>query len=277
MTEKDSFDSFDLNKELVSLKKEETMLVKELQRVVDSFNQALLVKEKIRISLMGKIVNLEKMRNEQFESLKKVIRNIEIYDNNLEQIVEKKSMISEKETRIKTRYEEILHGSSSTPLVALASEEGEIFNDVCQDLLGIHQDLQKINKMANKEELMKCREEYLRGLQKLFQKLDEELVEIDRQKGKIKKFHFEIKRKKDKAKKQQNSLKGNYNVLVEDVKKKKVDLEISLQEERSLIVEYRQLINNIQSSTKISEETEGLMDKLLSSPDSMNSLDEENA
>lgn len=273
--ENDSFKSFDTDKDLVALKKEETMLVKEFQRIIDFFNRTLLLKEKIRIALMEKIISSEKLRNEVFEKLKKVVRNIEIYDKNLEQLEQKKIVFLERESRIKKKYEEILHSSSSSQLIALANEESEIFGDICQDLLNISRDLQNIGKTANREELMKCRQEYLKGLQKLFQRMDEELAAIDKEKEKTKRFHQEIKKKKDKANKQQIALKKNYNLLVEDVKKKKVDLEISVQEEKTLISEYRKLIGRIQSSLKIIGNVEGILERVNASTELLDSTDDD--
>lgn len=273
--ENDSFKSFDTDKDLVALKKEEALLVKEFQRIIDFFNRTLLLKEKIRIALMEKIISSEKLRNEVFEKLKKVVRNIEIYDKNLEQLEQKKMVFLERESRIKKKYEEILHSSSSSQLIALANEESEIFGDICQDLLNISRDLQNIGKSTNREELMKCRQEYLKGLQKLFQRMDEELAAIDKEKEKAKRFHQEIKKKKDKANKQQIALKKNYNLLVEDVKKKKVDLEISVQEEKTLISEYRKLIGRIQSSLKIIGNVEGILERVNASTELLDSTDDD--
>lgn len=273
--ENDTFKSFDTDKNLLALKKEETLLVKEFQRIIDFFNRTLLLKEKIRIALMEKIINSEKLRNEVFEKLKRVVRNIEIYGKNLEQLDQKKKECSRRESRIKGKYEEILHSSSSTQLLALANEESEIFGDICQELLNISRDLQNIGKTTKKEELMKCRQEYMQGLQKLFQKMDEELVSIDKEKEKIKRFHLEIKKKKDKAVKQQTALKKNYNLLVDDVKKKKVDLEVSVQEEKTLISEYRKLIGRIQSSLKAIGDVEGILEKVNASSENFDSSDDD--
>jgi hypothetical protein len=269
--ENDTFKSFDTDKDLLALKKEETLLVKEFQRIIDFFNRTLLLKEKIRIALMEKIINSEKLRNEIFEKLKRIVRNIEIYDKNLEQLDQKKRERSMRESRIKGKYEEILHSSSSTQLLALGYEESEIFGDICQELLNISRDLQNIGKTTKKEELMKCRQEYMQGLQKLFQKMDEELVAIDKEKEKIKRFHLEIKKKKDKAVKQQTALKKNYNLLVEDVKTKKVGLEISVQEEKTLIAEYRKLIGRIQASLKAIGDIEQILEKVNASSEILDS------
>lgn len=269
--ENDTFKSFDTDKDLLALKKEETLLVKEFQRIIDFFNRTLLLKEKIRIALMEKIINSEKLRNEIFEKLKRVVRNIEIYDKNLEQLDQKKRERSMRESRIKGKYEEILHSSSSTQLLALGYEESEIFGDICQELLNISRDLQNIGKTTKKEELMKCRQEYMQGLQKLFQKMDEELVAIDKEKEKIKRFYLEIKKKKDKAVKQQTALKKNYNLLVEDVKTKKVGLEISVQEEKTLIAEYRKLIGRIQASLKAIGDIEQILEKVNASSEILDS------
>lgn len=271
--ENDAFKTFQLDRELVTLKKEETMLIKDFQHIVDFFNRTLLLKEKVRIGLMEKIIDSEKIRNENFEKLKVVIRNLEIYDKNQEQLVEKQSKLAKREAWIKARYEEILHGSSSTPLMTLADGECEIFGDICQDLLSINKDLQR-GSAADREELVRFREEYLRGMQSLFQKLDEELGNIDEESSKNGSYEFEIKKKKEKALKQQSTLKKNYNLLVDDIKKKRVDLELSVREERALIADYRKLIKQIQSNLEIPKEMKGLVDKILSSNDFLSSVGE---
>lgn len=273
MMENDAFKTLDLDKDLVSLKKGESNLIRELQRVVDLFNRALLVKEKMRVFLMEKIVQSEKTRNEVFEKLKKVVRNVEIYDKNLEQIEERKAEGQKRETWLKTKYEEILHHASSSQILALANEESDIFGGICQELLSLNEEVAKINRGTNREELTKCREEYLRCLQKLFQKLDEQLSEIEKNKEKLKKYSAEIKRKKEKAVKQQTALKKNYNLLLEDIKVKKVDLEVSVHEEKTLIAEYRRVLDRFRVDAGISREMEGLLEKILASPGAGDALE----
>jgi len=258
----DVLNSFDLDKELVSLKKEETLLIKEFQRIIDFFNRALLRKETIRVALMEKIIRSEKLRTEGFDKLKTVIRNIEIYDKNLEQIAKTQESHSSREVWLKIKYEEMLHSPSSSQILALATDESEIFGDTCQDLLSMTEDMHNLGKSTNREELMKCRQEYLQGLQGLFQKMDEELAELDLGREKQRRFSLAIKRKKDKAGKQEIALKKNYNLLVEDIKKKKIDLEVSVQEERALITEYRNLLQQIRSSVKKIGDIDGVMEKL---------------
>ena len=273
MAEQNTLLTFDLNRELLSLKKGEMLLTKELQQIINFFNQMLTLKEKIRNNLKEKISKSESSRDDHFENLKKVVRNIEIYGKNLEQVKEQESELSKRETWIKTRYEEVLHGSSSIPLISLANEESEIFGDLCQELLSINDDLKKITTKTNREDLSKCREEYLKGLQRLFQKLDEELEESDGERDKLKKIRIEIEGKRSKAYKQQSALKKNYALLVEDIQKKKMDLDISVQEERHIISEYRQFIEQIKSSVKISSEVEELMKKNLPSLELLSSSD----
>lgn len=275
MMENDAFKTLDLDKDLVSLKKGESNLIRELQRVVDLFNRALLVKEKMRVFLMERIVQSEKTRNDVFEKLKKVVRNVEIYDKNLEQIEERKAEGQRRETWMKAKYEEILHHASSSQILALANEESDIFGGICQELLSLNEEVAKINRGTNREELAKCREEYLRCLQKLFQKLDEQLSEIEKNKEKLKKYSAEIKRKKEKAVKQQTTLKKNYNFLLEDIKGKKVDLEVSVHEEKTLIAEYRRVLDRFRVDAGISREMEGLLEKILASPEAGDAAEED--
>lgn len=275
MMDNDAFKTLDLDKDLVALKKGESNLIRELQRVVDLFNRGLLVKEKVRVSLMEKIVQSEKTRNEVFEKLKKVVRNIEIYDKNLEHIEERKAEGQRREIWLKAKYEEILHHSSSSQILALANEETQIFGEICQELLSLNEEVGKINRGANREDFTKCREEYLRCLQKLFQKLDEQLSDMEKEREKLKKYSAEIKRKKEKAVKQQTALKKNYNLLLEDIKGKKVDLEVSVHEEKTLIAEYRRVLDRFHVDAGLSREMEELLEKILTSREAENESGEE--
>ena len=85
-------------------------------RVVDSFNKALECKERFRVSLEDKLSSIGKEVNGNVENLETLFRNIDIYDQNIDKISSNLDGLFTEESSIKTKYEELLNGSSKESL-----------------------------------------------------------------------------------------------------------------------------------------------------------------
>ena len=122
----------------------------------------MLLKEKIRLSVEHRISELENFLARNEEQLGTLSRNIEIYELNISRSVENLEDLLIKETRIKDKYNNLLHGVAieTVGATAVAVEEGS----------GEEKNIQE--RGPSTENLIQQRYHFIDNLNSSFQKLD---------------------------------------------------------------------------------------------------------
>ncbi|HIE80631.1 MAG TPA: hypothetical protein EYQ03_08410, partial [Nitrospinaceae bacterium] len=85
---------------------------REYSRIVETFNRVLEYKEKFRMSIEGQLASIGKQVKENIENLETLMRNIDIYVQNVDKISNNLAQLQTEENSIKIRYEELLSGST---------------------------------------------------------------------------------------------------------------------------------------------------------------------
>lgn len=219
--------------------------------VVESFNKALDYKERLRISLEDKLGLIGKEVNGNVENLETLWRNIEIYDQNINKISGKLDNLSAEESSIKTKYEELLNGSSKEFVSLDPTSENNP-----EDLDG------------SRELLIQRRRNYLKNLDKVFKRLDTELFLIEKLKSEFESARDEILSKKDEAQKKIHILEKNGKSLLNEVKEIEGELASSIKEENQLIKEFKALLEKTEISIEISEEIDHILLSCLTTSES---------
>ncbi len=214
---------------------------REYSRVVETFGRVLEHKETFRVSIEGKLAYIGQQVKNNIENLETLMRNIDIYDQNIDKISNNLSQLLKEETSIKARYEEFLNGSVDTTPI---DEDG---NDVDLDSAG------------SREYLIQRRRSYLESLDQSFKRLDEELFSIEKLRAELERARNEILVKKDEAQKQMATLEADGARYLEDVKHREKELESSLDEERLLINEFKRLVNDAEKTLEISDEIDHIL------------------
>lgn len=231
---------------------------REYSRVVESFKKVLDYKEKFRISLEAKLSSIGKQVNGNVENLETLLRNIDIYDQNIDKISTNLGNLYTEENSIKAKYEELLNGSSQeSPL----SEPGLEQNSDDPE--------------GSRELLIQRRKNYLENLDKSFKRLDNELFSIDKLRAELTNARGEILVKKDEAQKRIRLLEEEGKRFLEEVKRIEAELAASVKEEDLLIKEFKELVGKVESSLEISDELDSILFACLTAAESRN-LPEEN-
>jgi chromosome segregation ATPase len=214
---------------------------REYSRVIETFVRVLEHKETFRVSIEGKLASIGQQVKNNIENLETLMRNIDIYNQNIDKISNNLSQLLKEETSIKARYEEFLSGSvEATPL----DEDG---NDVDLDSAG------------SREYLIQRRRSYLESLDQSFKRLDGELFSIEKLRAELERARNEILVKKDEAQKQMATLEADGARYLEDVNHREKELESSLDEERLLINEFKRLVNDAEKTLEISDEIDHIL------------------
>ena len=132
----------------------------EYSRVVETFKNVLDYKDKFRNSLEEKLSAIGKEVNGNVENLETLLRNIDIYDQNIDKISINVGNLYSEESSIKAQYEELLKGSVA------GGEESVEKNREDQE--------------GSRELLIQRRRSYLDNLDKNFKRLDSELFSIEK-------------------------------------------------------------------------------------------------
>jgi len=226
---------------------------REYSRVVETFKKVLDYKEKFRISLEAKLNSIGKQVNSNVENLETLLRNIDIYDQNIDKISTNLGNLYVEESTIKAQYEELLSGSSqenniSEPGIESNSEDPE----------------------GSRELLIQRRKNYLENLDKSFKRLDSELFSIDKLRTELTNARGEILVKKDEAQKKIRLLEEDGKRFLDEVKRIEAELETSVKEEGVLIKEYKELVGKVESSLEISDELDSTLFACLTAAESRN-------
>ena len=170
-----------------------------------------------------------------------LMRNIDIYVQNIDKISNNLAQLQTEENSIKIRYEDLLSGS--TELESIGRDKN---ND-------------DLDSAGSWEYLIQRRRNYLENLDKSFKRLDGELFSIEKLRSEITRARGEILVKKDDAQKKINFLEENGLRLLEEVKKVETELESSINEEGLLINEFKRLVNGAERTLEISDEIDHIL------------------
>jgi len=225
-------------------------VAREYERVVNTFNKVLLLKEKIRLSVEHRISELENFLARNEEQLGTLSRNIEIYELNISRSVENLEDLLIKETHIKGKYNNLLQGVSMETVGVTAVEE---------------KSLQE--RGPSTENLIQQRYHFLDNLNSSFQKLDNDLQSISLLQTEMHNARSEILEKKEQALEKKIILDENRRDLEEEREQLESDLEISVKEEEALTLEYAQLINKVEGSIVLGDDIDRILFSSLSTID----------
>ena len=222
-------------------------VAREYERVVNTFNKVLLLKEKIRLSVEHRISELENILARNEEQLGTLSRNIEIYELNISRSVENLEELLIEETKTKDEYNNLLHGVSMETVGVTAVEEGSVKEMSLQD------------RGPSTENLIQQRYHFLDNLNLSFQKLDNELQSISLLQTEMHNARSEILEKKEQALAKKIILDGNRRDFEKEHEQLELDLEISVKEEEALTLEYAQLINKVEGSIVLGDDIDRIL------------------
>ena len=229
----------EITKENLTIRERGNSSAHEYSRVVETFKNVLDYKDKFRNSLEEKLSAIGKEVNGNVENLETLLRNIDIYDQNIDKISSNVGNLYSEESSIKAQYEELLKGS-----VAGGEESVEINRE---------------DQEGSRELLIQRRRSYLDNLDKSFKRLDSELFSIEKLRAELTNARGEILVKKDGAQKKIRILEEAGKKLLDEVKRIEAELESSIKEEGLLIKEFKVLVGKVESSLEISDEMDHIL------------------
>jgi chromosome segregation ATPase len=235
----ESLNYSEITQENLTVRERGNFSAQEYSRVVETFKKVLDYKEKFRNSLEVKLSAISKEVNDNVENLETLLRNIDIYDQNIDKISSNVGNLYSEESTIKAQYEELLNGS------AMEDTEPAEKNHEVQE--------------GSRELLIQRRRNYLENLDKSFKRLDNELLSIEKLRAELTNARGEILVKKDGAKKKITLLEEAGKKLLDEVKRIEAELESSVQEEGKLIKEFKVLVGKVESSLEISNEMDHIL------------------
>lgn len=202
----------------------------EYSRIVETFKKVLDYKEKFRNSLEEKLSVIGNEVNGNVVNLETLLRNIDIYDQNIDKISNNVGNLYSEESSLKVQYEELLSGSA---------------------VEGDPTEKNHVDQEGSRELLIQRRRSYLDNLDKSFKRLDSELLSIEKLRAELTNARGEILVKKDGAHKKVCVLEEEGKKLLDEVKGIESELESSIKEEGLLIKEFKVLIGKVESSLEI--------------------------
>jgi CII-binding regulator of phage lambda lysogenization HflD len=250
-------------------------LSRELEGVVQTFNNALEAKEKERTVLVDRIDQLKLISEETLGQLRILSTNLSIYDQNLAKVSAALDQLDSNERMIKERYESLLLGSSNlSDLMPLEpgnlSVQKRVTMDVEEKLMG-----QYNKNCLGRDHLIKRRREYLESLDNAFKKFDEDLFYIDGVRNNLMGAFAEINAKKEKAKDMKASIEARYNTVTDEKKKLDKELENVIRQENYLINEYREVLRPIGASLEIKPQTDKMLFNMTSEQNESNTFNDQ--
>ena len=252
----ESNNSSQVTQDNLSIRERGVSSAREYSRIVETFNRVLEYKERFRLSIEGKLAVIGTQVKENIENLETLMRNIDIYAQNIDKISNNLGQLQTEENSIKARYEELLNGTTALDSVPMTGE-GDKAND-------------DLDSAGSREYLIQRRRNYLENLDKSFKRLDGELFSIEKLRSELTRARSEILVKKDDALKKINFLEENGARLLEDVKKVEMELESSNSEEKLLINEFIRLVNGAEKTLEISDEIDHILFTYLTAAESKN-------
>ena len=225
---------------------------REYSRVVETFSRVLQYKESFRLSIENKLSSIGQQVKDNIDNLETLMRNIDIYEQNIDKISNNLGQLQTEENSIKARYEELLNGSASMDPLLMGDDKN---ND-------------DLDPADSREYLIQRRRSYLENLDQSFKRLDGELFSIEKLRSELTRARSEILIKKDEAEKQMRTLEENGGRHLEDVKRIEMELESSVDEERLLVNEFNRLVNGAERTLEISDEIDHILFAYLTAAES---------
>ncbi len=216
---------------------------RDYSRVVETFSRVLQYKESFRLSIEGKLSSIGQQVKDNIDNLETLMRNIDIYEQNIDKIFNNLGQLQTEENSIKARYEELLNGSASMDPLLMGDDKN---ND-------------DLDPAGSREYLIQRRRSYLENLDQSFKRLDGELFSIEKLRSELTRARSEILIKKDEAEKQMRTLEEDGGRHLEDVKRIEMELESSVDEERLLVNEFKRLVNGAERTLEISDEIDHIL------------------
>lgn len=229
-----------VSRENISLREKGGYALREYDRVIETFNKVLHYKEKIRLTLEQKLSALNAQVEANRHLLQTLVRNIEIYDNNIAKIGSNLEQLDKEENETKENYQKMLRGAS---LEELPQAGGDPEGD---DAL-------------SRENLIQRRRDYLETLNNSFRQMDEELYSIDGLRREMLQARSDIQRKKDEALQKKEIFEDNDRRFIDEVKRNETELENSVNEERVLIDEFSNLLQKVQNCIEINDDIDHVL------------------
>jgi chromosome segregation ATPase len=249
----DSNNSSQITQDNFSIRERGVSSAREYSRIVETFHRVLEYKEKFRLSIEGKLGSIGNQVKENIENLETLMRNIDIYVQNIDKISSNLGQLQTEENSIKARYEELLSGSTAMDSIHLNADD-----DKADDM----------DSAGSREYLIQRRRNYLENLDKSFKRLDGELFSIEKLRSELTRARGEILVKKDDAQKKISFLEENGVRLLEEVKRVEMELETSNNEEKLLINEFTRLVNGAEKTLEISDEIDHILFTYLTAAES---------
>ncbi|MEK9629006.1 MAG: hypothetical protein VW455_08290 [Nitrospinota bacterium] len=249
----ESVNHSEIEQENLTIRERANSSAREYSRVVESFKKALDYKAKFRASLESKLSSIGNQVNGNVENLETLLRNIDIYDQNIDKISSNLGNLYTEENSIKAKYEELLNGSS------LEKNQRETGAEASSE-----------DPEGSRELLIQRRKNYLENLDKSFKRLDGELYAIEKLRGELTHARGEILVKKDEAQKKIRMLEDEGKRFLEEVKRVEAELETSVREEGLLIKELKLLVGKSESSLEIDGEIDHILFACLTAAESRN-------
>jgi chromosome segregation ATPase len=228
---------------------------REYSRVVETFSRVLQYKESFRLSIESKLSSIGQQVNDNVDNLETLMRNIDIYEQNIDKISNNLGQLQADEISIKARYEELLNGSASMDTLLISDDKN---ND-------------GLDSVGSREYLIQRRRSYLENLDQSFKRLDGELLSIEKLRSELTRARSEILIKKDEAEKQMRTLEENGGRQLEDVRRMEIELESSVDEERLLVNEFKRLVNGAEKTLEINDEIDHILFTYLNTDESKKS------
>lgn len=243
----------EIEQENLTIRERGNSSAREYSRVVETFKKVLDYKEKFRESLEIKLTSIGKQVNGNVENLETLLRNIDIYDQNIDKISSNLGNLYTEESSIKAKYEELLNGNpmSTHPVGSISGANND-------------------DPEGSRELLIQRRKNYLENLDKSFKRLDSELFSIDKLRAELTNARGEILVKKDEAQKKIRMLEEEGKRFLEEVKRIEAELETSVKEEGLLIKEFKVLVGKVESSLEINDELDHILFACLTAAESRN-------
>ena len=235
--------SSEISQNNLSIREKGNFSAREYSRVVETFTQVLEYKESFRLSIESKLSLIGQQVKDNIDNLETLMRNIDIYKQNIDKISDNLGQLQTEENSIKARYEELLNGATSKDPLLMG-------DDKSQD---------DIDPAGSREYLIQRRRSYLENLDQNFKHLDGELFSIEKLRSELTRARSEILLKKDEAQKQMTALEENGIRLLEDVKRIENELESSVDEERLLVNEFNRLVDDAERTLEISDEIDHIL------------------
>ncbi|MEE9258795.1 MAG: hypothetical protein V3U37_04575, partial [Nitrospinaceae bacterium] len=172
--------------------------------------------------------------------LQTLVRNIEIYDNNIAKIVSNLEQLDKEETEIKDNYQKMLRGASLEELPQAGGDREE-------------------DDALSRENLIQRRRDYLETLNNSFRQMDEELYSIDGLRREMLQARSDIQRKKYEALQKKEIFEDNDRRFIDEVKRNETELDNSVNEERVLIDEFSNLLQKVQNCIEINDDIDHVL------------------